>query len=364
MNRKRGYVQNPRLNALRDLLVEKKLSNILLTDSIDVRYLCGFCSSSVSVLISRKKNYLLTDFRYQEAACKFCNRNPVWTFVPVKESLQESIKKLISPGATVGFQGNELTVDRFSELKKTLKGVVFKSVSQEIARIFEVKLRTEIEVMRQAAEIGDTALKWFLERLEPGMTEIEAASMLELFCSEGGSQRTSFETIVLFGARSALPHGRPSAKKLARGDYVLVDFGCVVDGYCSDMTRTVVMGKAGTRQREIYAVVKSAQARAVEAARAGMRSVELDKIARDIIAEAGYREEFGHALGHGVGLRVHERPRVSPHVKELLQENTVVTIEPGIYIPGFGGVRIEDMVVLHKDGNDVLTTFSHELIEL
>jgi len=357
-------VLNIRLKSLQNLLVEKKLSHILLSDVIDVRYLSGFRSSSVFALVSRKKNYLLTDFRYKETAQKFCARNPVWTFVLVKEKLSDSLAKILPSGATLGFQGNEMSVDSFSRLRKKLKGVALKSLSAEIARVFEPKLRIEIGTMKEAARIGDTALKWFLERLEPGMTEIEAASMLELFCTEGGSQRASFETIVLFGARSALPHGRPSSKKLVRGEFVLIDFGCVVDGYCSDMTRTVVMGKASTRQRNLYETVRNAQARAVESARAGMKSVQLDSVARKIIEEAGYGDEFGHALGHGVGLRVHENPRVSPHVSDLLLEDTVVTIEPGIYIPGFGGVRIEDMVALRKDGADLLTTFPREMVEL
>jgi Xaa-Pro aminopeptidase len=196
------------------------------------------------------------------------------------------------------------------------------------------------------------------------VSEKEIAQRLVVVCRAGGSEKPSFDTIVLFGARSALPHGKPSHAQLKNGDFVLCDFGCTVNAFASDMTRTIVMGKADTRQKEIYGIVLAAQKAARSHVQEGVMARYVDKCARDFIAGAGFGEYFGHATGHGVGRRIHEKPRISRDNNALLKTNMVITVEPGIYIPGFGGVRIEDMVAVGRGCTAALTRFSKELIEV
>jgi Xaa-Pro aminopeptidase len=209
--------------------------------------------------------------------------------------------------------------------------------------------------MRQAARIGDRAFDDLRRRIRTGMTEKETAMLLEDRCRKHGSEKPSFDTIVLFGRRAALPHGRPSDVGLKSGDWVLCDFGCTVNGFCSDMTRTFVMGKAAARQKKIYDIVLRAQENGKAAVTAGAKACDVDKACRRVISNAGYGKLFGHATGHGVGLRIHEKPRIGKNDNTILRKGTVITVEPGIYSPEFGGVRIEDMVVVRDNGCEVIT---------
>jgi len=349
---------------IRELLKTQGCTHILVSDITDVQYICGFKSSNAAVLISKKNNVLLTDFRYKLSAELFIKKNPEWKLVILKESLYSSLSSLIPPGSVIGYQSGYLTVDNFFSLKKSLKKCKYIPLSSEVSLLLAVKFKKEITLMQKAASIGDAALEEVVKLICTGMSEIDLACKLDKLCSEMGSEHPSFETIVLFGERSALPHGRPGKRKLKKGDFILIDFGCTVGGFCSDMTRTFVSGKADEKHKFVYNVVKEAQEAARKAACAGMAADELDNKARKPIESAGYGEEFGHALGHGVGLRVHEAPRVSPHVSITLQESMVVTIEPGIYIPEFGGVRIEDMIELRKTGSRILTSFPRNLMEI
>jgi Xaa-Pro aminopeptidase len=355
---------NERLVNIKKLLVQQSCSHILVTDTIDVEYISGFRSSNASLLITKRRNFLFTDFRYRESAEKFCRKNDAWKFICIQEGNFTWLTPYISAGSTIGYQSNTITVDQFQELRHIRKGLRFTRLSNQITDLSIRKTDREVRTMDQAAGIGDTAFMRVVKYLKVGVTEIEIARKLERICTDLGSQRPAFETIVLFGARSALPHGHPGTTRLHKGDWVLFDFGCTVDNFYSDMTRTVVAGKASARQRQFYDVVYRAQAHAREKARADIKASELDSYARSPIEAAGYGAEFGHATGHGVGLRIHERPRVSPHVDARLHERTVVTIEPGIYIPGFGGVRIEDMVVLKKERARLITHAPRELMEI
>jgi Xaa-Pro aminopeptidase len=249
-------------------------------------------------------------------------------------------------------------------LRKQTKYVRYSSVGEQLHKILYVKLPGEVTTMRRAASIGDKAFSLLLEDIQPGVTELHLAKRLEQYCSDLGSERPSFDTIVLFGDRSAHPHGRPGNTTLRKGAFVLVDFGCTVDGFASDMTRTVVCGKASEKQRDIYNVIYEAQAYARKNTRAGMTARAIDALARQYISNAGFTEEFGHALGHGVGRRIHEAPRISMHGLFPVPANTVFTIEPGIYIQGFGGIRIEDLVVMKEHRVDLLTHSKRELIEI
>ena len=352
-----------RLAALRELLKKQHCTHILVSDTVDVEYISGFHSSSAVLLVSRNAGLLFTDFRYKEAAEKFCGKNSEWKFVLAAESNFKYIGDYVKKGSVLGIQSNSLTIDRYDELKSVCRGSRLLRLSTRISDLSIRKLPGEIASMRKAASAGDKAFEAILGYLKSGVTEIDIAQTLERLCSDFGSQKPSFDTIVLFGPRTALPHGRPGQTRLKRGDWVLFDFGCTIDGFFSDMTRTVVAGRADERQKHIYSIVLRAQETARKTARSGIKTSELDSYARKIIESEGYGEQFGHALGHGVGLRIHERPRVSPHINEILMENTVVTIEPGVYITGFGGVRIEDMVVLHDNGAGVLTRAPRDLIE-
>jgi len=352
-----------RIKAVRKIIAGRQCTHALVTDPVDVEYISGFRSSNATLLISHTRLELFTDFRYMEAAKEFC-RFSKWKFTLIEESSFKYLKNKVDAESVVGFQSDAVTIDRYRELKSALPKTKFVPLSSDIADTAIRKLDREIAGMKAAARIGDKAFKALLPYIKKSMTEIELARLLENICADYGSEKPAFETIVLFGERSALPHGRPGLRKLADGDFILMDFGCTVDGFRSDMTRTVVYGKPSDIQRNIYNVVSSAQSAARAAARAGIAGSVLDGAARGPITASGYGEFFGHATGHGVGLRVHEKPRVSKTNKTLLPENCVVTIEPGIYIPGTGGVRIEDMAVLNKKGAAFLTHSTRKLIEL
>jgi len=352
-----------RVKAVRKIIAGRQCTHALVTDPVDVEYISGFRSSNAALLISPTRLELFTDFRYMEAAKEFC-RFSKWKFTLIEESSFKYLKNKINAEAVVGFQSDAVTIDRYRELKKALPKTKFVPLSSEIADIAIQKLDREIASMKAAARIGDKAFKTLLPRIKKSMTELEIARLLENICADGGSEKPAFETIVLFGERSALPHGRPGLRKLSGGDFILMDFGCTVNGFRSDMTRTVVYGEPSDIQRSIYNAVAAAQSAARAAARAGITGKELDGAARGPITASGFGEFFGHATGHGVGLRVHEKPRVGKSNNTILPENSVVTIEPGIYIPGTGGVRIEDMAALNKNGAAFLTHSTRRLIEL
>jgi len=337
---------------------------LLVTDPADVEYISGFRSSNATLLISPVRLDLFTDFRYMEAAKEFCRVEGKWRFTLIEESNFKFLKRKLRAEAVVGIQSDAVTMDQYHELKRVLPGTKLVPLSSEIAGISIRKLDREIANMAAAAAAGDKAFEALLPLIKKSMTELELAHALENLCAENGSERPAFETIVLFGERSALPHGRPGGRELAAGDFILMDFGCTVNGFLSDMTRTLVFGGASDEQRKLYDAVLRAQRCACMAARAGMVCKDLDSAARSAITESGYGEFFGHATGHGVGLRIHERPKVGKNSDAEMPENCVVTIEPGIYVPEMGGVRIEDMVVLKKDGADALTHSPRKLVEL
>jgi Xaa-Pro aminopeptidase len=355
---------NVRLAKIKKLLAEKRCSHILITDAIDAEYLCGFHSSNVFLLISRTRNLLFTDFRYKEAARAFSIAHPQWRFVQTTENGLAALSSYCPSGSVVGVQSGAISVDRFDALKKQLDGVRFVKLGDFVDALIIPKEAFEISLTKQAAAIGDRAFGLFVKYLKAGMTERQAARMLEDNCRRLGSEQPSFETIVLFGERTALPHGRPSERPLKKGDFILVDFGCTVGGFFSDMTRTVIFGAASLRQRKLYSIVEKAQQMGREAIREGVAASVVDSCARSVIEKAGYGEYFGHATGHGVGRRIHEKPRIAKENATMLPAGAIITVEPGIYIPKFGGVRIEDMVIVQKNGSETLTISPRSLIEV
>jgi Xaa-Pro aminopeptidase len=273
-------------------------------------------------------------------------------------------KKLLQPGFKIGFEAEHLSYSFFLQLKTYFTDTEFVPTEKLLENQAMRKDEGEIEWLRQAARIADEALGEVLPLVKPGIRERELAAELSYRMRLKGAERDAFDPIVASGRRSALPHATASEKKLTEGEFVVIDFGAVYKGYTSDMTRTVVVNKATAEMKKLYEAVRQAQAKAIEAARAGITAHALDQVARDNLTQAGYGQYFIHSLGHGLGLHVHSEPRVGVGSDVVLEENFVITIEPGIYIPDVGGVRIEDDVLIRKEGVECLTHFSRELMEI
>lgn len=352
---------------LKGILEELNLDAVLITDPYNMRHISGFRGGEGVLYISAAQKVLVTDSRYTEQAEKESD------FTVVEENrehkreqiLKESMEKEQKGDVfAMGYEDGSLLCSQFDKLKAALPVRKWQPLGERIDSLRIIKTEEELKYLAKAEEIGDRAFAKLLPLLKPGMTELEAAAELEYLMKKEGAEDLSFNTIVASGLNSSMPHAIPGEKKLEEGDFVTFDFGCKYKGYCSDMTRTVVLGKANEKQKEIYHIVLKAQLAALDVLKAGMSGSSVDKVARDIITEAGYGEYFGHGLGHSVGLFIHENPRLSPSDDTILQPGTIETVEPGIYVPGFGGVRIEDMVVVTEEG---CVNFSHspkELIEI
>lgn len=347
-----------RLLGLRQALVTRGLDGVLVAQPENRRYISGFTGSSGFVLISAEEAKFITDFRYLDQAAEQCHGFEV---VNQGSSLITALQtQLAATGVRkLGFEQDYLTygdVERYRELETAVPGLSLVPTSGLFEAMRMIKDDEEVARIQRAAEIADAAFAHILGFLKPGLTEKEVALELETFMRKQGASGASFETIVASGWRSSLPHGVASDKVLESGDFVKMDFGAMYEGYCSDLTRTVVLGQPSERQCEIYDIVLEAQKLAIDAAKAGLTGAELDKIARDYISSRGYGEAFGHSLGHGIGLEIHEGPRVASSVSDLLKPGMVITIEPGIYLSQWGGVRIEDDVLLLPDGKKRVLT--------
>lgn len=326
-----------RLNA--DLLLVLNLSNI--------RYLTGFTGSEALLLLSPDDGWFLTDSRYTSQAGAEVTGAKVIEFSNRMDSLVQLLQQ--SGAARVAFEAGSTTVAFYQDLCAKTPGIEYVPADSELTPIRTVKDAGELEILEQVASIASAALVETVARLKPGMTESDVAWMLEVAMRERGAEGKSFDFIVASGERGALPHGRASEKKIAAGELVTIDYGAIYRGYCSDETVTVCVGEPDPRQREVYETVLAAQRAALNAAHPGMSFRDLDAKARDYIAAKGFGDYFGHGLGHGVGIDIHEHPTASPRSTHVIQEGMVFTIEPGIYIPGWGGVRIEDTVVVEQN---------------
>ena len=336
----------------------------IITSDVNRRYFTDMKSSAGTVLVFPNSAYLIIDFRYIEKA-----RRQVTTCEVIEQQrLFHQINSLLKKyGAkTIAVESDYLTVSGLIDFKANLKGKIKsdKELSRLIASLRTVKSDDEIIKIEKAQRIAESAFDDIVKFIEVGRTEREIALRLDSLMLEHGAEAMSFETIVLSGKNTSMPHGVPSDKRVDSGDFVLMDFGAVYDGYHSDMTRTVCVGEPTDKQRKIYDIVLTAQKESIKCAKAGISGSQLDSVARDIITNEGYGDCFGHSLGHGVGLEIHEYPNASPNSDCELLENSVVTIEPGIYIAGEFGVRIEDFVVLKEDGCINLTKAPKELIIL
>jgi Xaa-Pro dipeptidase len=276
----------------------------------------------------------------------------------------ELAKRSIGEGAVVAVEKDHLSVARAEQLRQIIPRIELYPIDGYLNELRVLKDEAEIATLQEAAKLADEAVEVGVNSLGPGVTEMEVVAQIELAMKKKGVQAMSFATTVLFGEKSALPHGIPGLRPLKKGELVLIDLGVIVDGYCSDITRTVAYGQIDEKQREIYQTVLKAETEAIQACKPGVRLGDLDLTARRVIDEAGYGEYFTHRLGHGLGIDVHEFPSIHQANDQVLQEGMVFTIEPGIYLPGVGGVRIEDDVVITKDGCQVLTRYPKELIQL
>ena len=357
-----------RQRRLQGLLAAHRLDALLITHPPNVRYLCGFTGSAGAVLISEGKSVFFTDGRYREqsglevqgARVIVSRKSPLAT---AAEWLATNARKLSVK--TLGIEAEHLTVAERSRLAKLLpSGLRLREAPPLVQQARMIKDAEEIERLRAAVLLGASLFDVILKTIRPGVKETEVAAELEYAARRAGADGMSFDTIIASGTRSALPHGRASEAGIPGNGFVVCDFGVILAGYCSDMTRTVHVGQPAEKMRRIYAAVREAQQAALETVRAGVSAGEVDRSARKVLVRQGLGRHFTHSTGHGVGLEIHEAPRLAAGQKDVLQPGMVITIEPGAYLPGVGGVRIEDMVVVTERGCQILTPTDKELITM
>lgn len=342
-------------------MVEKGLDGFLVSQPENRRYITGFTGSAGSVLVTPEEAVLLVDSRYTEQAGR---QAPELEVHQIDGRLEEALPAFLERlgGTRWGFECAHVTVALYERLTPVFAGArtAMEGVEGLVEEIRAAKDAGEVALLREAVRITDEAFAHLLEWVRPGITEYEAAWEIEKFMREHGAEKLSFPTIFASGPNGAMAHARPGNRPLQPGEPIVIDMGAVYEGYCADMTRTICLGKADERFWEIYRLVRQAQENAEVGMRAGLSGVEVDRMARQVIEDAGYGDQFGHGLGHAVGLAVHETPRLSPLSGDVLVPGVTITVEPGVYLPGWGGVRIEDIVLVGEEGVEVLTQSSKE----
>lgn len=354
------------MNNIEKLASELKSHECLLIQSeVNRKYLTGFASSAGYVVVGNNGSAFFTDSRYIEAAEESVTVCPVYLLTDFKENVAQYIFE--HGYSKVHIETESTPVARLNFLTKMLKKAKIctdGALDNKLSQLRQIKTQEEITKIKKAQLIAEKAFDDILTFIKPGVREIEIAARLENIMRINGSEGFSFDTIAIAGKNTSKPHGVPTDNKVRVGDFVTMDFGAVYDSYRSDMTRTVAVGEISTKQAEVYNIVLSAQEEALKILKAGIKCADADKAARDVIRNAGYGEFFGHSLGHGVGVEVHEAPNLAPKSKAVLKEGNVVTVEPGIYIPDEFGVRIEDFVVITEEGYINLTSSPKNLIVL
>ncbi len=341
----------------------------LFLDENSQYYLSDFYTTDGAVIVAKDETALLTDSRYIEAAendKKAGNLSSDVNPYLFKKGLYSDIADyFVSVGAKkVALDPALITIKQLQTLNKVCEGVEFGYISDVCLKHRQVKTEAEVNKIRKAQSITDKAFSHIIGFINGERTEFQVAAELEYFMRSNGANGLAFETIAVSGKNSSLPHGVPTEAKLTQNSFFTMDYGARFAGYCSDMTRTIVLGKADDEMKRIYNTVLTAQAEAMEYIRAGVKGKDADKVARDVITDAGYGQYFGHSLGHSLGLEIHELPSVSPKSESILVAGNIVTVEPGIYIPGKYGVRIENMVLVTENGCENLTSSDRQLIEL
>jgi Xaa-Pro aminopeptidase len=343
---------------LAGLVAERELDQLFVSDLVNVRYLTGFTGTNGACLVGRDELVFFTDFRYTERAAG--EVSPEWERPGAERELIPQIVARMK--GRVGFEDAKLSVRQLARLEAAAgdDDVEFAPAGDLVEQLRAIKEPEELERIAAAAELTDDVYRWALERGLAGRTERDVARAVEARLRELGAE-PSFPPIIAAGENGALPHAEPGEREIASGELVVFDMGALLDGYCSDCTRTYATGDPGGQAREVYELVREAQQAALEAVRPALSGKEVDAVARELISEAGYGDRFGHGLGHGVGLEVHEGPRLATTSEDDLFEGNVVTVEPGVYLPGRFGVRIEDLVTVTADGHRNLSGLSKEL---
>lgn len=349
-----------RLEKLRALMKQNNLQAGLFYKPENRFYISGFRGSSGYALITQDKQYLITDFRYTIQARAQCPG-----FEVIETSEQRNLYAILGENVQerLGFEDDFMSVEFYNLLSSKIEAELV-PMRHMISALRILKDPEEVDAIQKAQDIADQCFDYLLTYIKPGMTEKQVYHELLAKMRELGAENESFQAIVASGVRGALPHGIASDKVIEQGDLLTLDFGCISEKYCSDMTRTICVGKASKEQKKIYDTVLKAQQAALQAIKPGLSCKALDSIARDIITEAGYGPHFGHSLGHGVGIEVHEGPRIAQMSTDTLEAGMIITDEPGIYIEDFGGVRIEDIILVTEDGYKVLSKSPKQLIEL
>lgn len=351
-----------KLGKLRNKFAELQIDALLVTSDINRRYISGFTGTAGSVVITKTDAVLITDFRYREQAGAQAEG---FNVIEMEQSMNQSINDVLKQAGVkrLGFEKEHVAYGQYEVLCKELAAELVPAGGL-IEGIRMIKSDAELDIMRHAAKIADDAFEYIQTKIRPGVREIDISNELEFFMRKQGATSSSFDIIVASGLRSAMPHGVASDKEIQSGELVTLDFGALYKGYCSDITRTVAVGEISDELNKIYDTVLEAQLRGVEGVKPGMTGKEADALTRDYINAAGYGKYFGHSTGHAVGMEVHELPSLSHRSEMKLLPGMVVTVEPGIYIPGIGGCRIEDDLVITEHGNERLTNSKKELIHL
>ena len=351
---------NTRLGNLRDIVAQRDLDALMVTNPENRRYLSGFTGgdsgrdSAGVLLVTADRALLVTDFRYYEQVRR---EAPAWELVEASTTRESAFAPRVAELSLshIGFESDHVTVQTLAKWQKAMPGVEWAPTLGIVLGLRSIKEAGEIRAIERAVRIADEAMAHIMGWIRPGMTEREVAWELEVHMRTHGAEALSFSTIVASGPNGAMAHAGTSQRVIREGDPVVIDMGAVYDGYCSDLTRSFCLGRASDAYRHAWDTVRRAQKEAEEAIAAGMSGVDADAVARRIIDGSGYQGKFGHGLGHGVGLEIHEAPRASRTSEDILLSGMVVTVEPGIYDPEWGGIRIEDMVVVTDDGCRVIT---------
>ena len=350
---------------LRNIAAKSDVDLILITDPFSLRYYTGFRGGEGIALVTPASAVLITDSRYTEAAGKesdfevieYNNSNPLFDIINGIMDKDQAFR--------IGIDDRSMTYSDFHKYRQMLKSAkLWIALDAALLKPRQIKSPEEIATLRKAESIGDKAFSDILNIIKPGMTELEVAMELEYAMKKNGANGFSFDTIAASGLNSSMPHAIPSEKKIENGDFLTMDFGCLYDGYCSDMTRTICVGKASQEQKDVYQIVLDAHLQILEKMKPGMVCKDVDSIARSYISDKGFGAYFGHGLGHSVGLYIHESPALNTRDMTILRSGMIETDEPGIYLPGKFGVRIEDMCLITEDGCESLASSPKELIEL
>ena len=352
-----------RIKRLSQMLPED-IDAALITSDVNRRYYTGFASSAGALLVTRENAVLLLDSRYVEAGTKAVTDAKVILMTDMAKQLNELFEEF--GVKTVGIESGYMTVESLFSLRKVLNAELLDDprLNSIILKQRKIKSEDEMKEIRAAQAITDKAFLHMLEVIKPGLCEKDLQLELDYFMLKNGATGLAFETILAAGANGSMPHAVPSMNVIKEGDFVTMDFGAAHNGYCSDMTRTVAVGKISEEQEKVYNLVLNAQLAAIDAVKAGVPCNSIDAVARDMIYGAGYEGRFGHGLGHSLGLEIHENPRFSPLCSELTEAGIVMSVEPGIYLDGQFGVRIEDIVMVTEDGCEVITNSEKKLITL